>query len=152
MRIGAMLALCAVVVLGACSSGPIGSSRKLGGAEPVSICDRGHFQDFLDRFSEDVQVQRTHTAFPLHKREFRHVTTQIEPLPVESVLKESQVRFPVYPSPSQLHEQSLTAEVSAENGKTTEVRVSRADTDYLVVYSFEHDRCWKLTRVEDRSL
>ncbi len=150
MKLEAIFAVCAVAVMGACTA--LSGGRQLGGPKPVSICDRSHFQDFLDRFSEDVQVQRTHTAFPLHKREYRHVTTQIEPIPVELTLKEPQVRFPVYPNASQLNARSLTAKVSAENGKTTEVRVSRDDTDYLVVYSFEHDRCWKLTRVEDRSL
>lgn len=149
MKLRAIFAACAVTAVGACTA--LSGGNPLGAAKPVSICDRSHFQDFLDRFSEDVRVQRTHTAFPLHKREYRNVNTQIEPIPVELTLKEPEVRFPVYPNASQLNERSLTAEVFAQNGKTTEVRVSRADTEYLVVYSFEHNRCWKLTRVEDRS-
>ena len=81
MKLRAIFAVCAVAALGACSA--LSGGGPLGGAKPVSICDRSHFQDFLDRFSEDVQVQRTHTAFPLHKREYRHVATQMEPIPVE---------------------------------------------------------------------
>jgi len=149
MKLRAIFAVCAVAALGACNA--LNGGPQPAGPKPVSICDRSHFQDFLDRFSEDVRVQRTHTAFPLHKREYRHVATQIEPIPVELALKESEVRFPVYPNPGQIIEQSLIAEVSAENDKKTEVRLSRADTEHLVVYSFEYGGCWKLTRVEDRS-
>jgi len=137
-------------ILAACSTAP--GPGKLMKADRPSICDKAHFQDFIDSFSEDVQVQRKHTEFPLHKREYRHVTTQVDPVPVESVVKESDVRFPVYPSPNEMHARSLTAEVVAQNAGNAEVRVSRADTNYLVVYSFEHKSCWKLVRVEDRSL
>ena len=150
MRRAAILSVCTLGLIAACmgSSGP----RKLGGTTQAnSICEPNHFQDFLDQFSEDVQVQRKHTAFPLRRRENRHVTTQLDSVPVELNLKEPEVRFPVYPNPTQLHDQSLTVEVSAENGDKKQVRVSRADTGYLVVYSFEHDRCWRLTRVEDMS-
>src|SRR5262245_20611076 len=140
----------AAALLAACSSA-IGPGKLIKKAERPSICDPAHFQDFLDQFSEDVQVQRKHTEFPLHKREYRHVTTQVDPVPVESVVKEADVRFPVYPSPNDLHAREQTAEVAAQEGRKAEVRVSRADTDYLVVYSFEHKGCWKLTRVEDRS-
>ncbi|HEY1284232.1 MAG TPA: hypothetical protein VGE96_07100 [Steroidobacteraceae bacterium] len=138
------------VSLAACSAspGPGGLTQK---ADDHSICDQAHFPDFLSSFAEDVQVQRKHTEFPLHKREFRHVTTQVDPVPVESVVKESDVRFPVYPSPSDQRARSLTAQVASQSGRNAEVRVSREDTDYLVVYSFEHTSCWKLTRVEDRS-
>lgn len=137
------------VLLAGCSASP-GPGTLTKKTDRVSICDQAHFQDFLDSFAEDVQVQRTHTEFPLHKREYRHVTTQVEAVPVESVVKEAEVRFPVYPSPNDQHARSLTADV-AQSGRHAEVRVSRADTDYLVVYSFEHKSCWKLTRVEDRS-
>jgi hypothetical protein len=150
MKLLVTFAMCAVTLVTGCTALSRGIPQPPG-PKPVSICDRAHFQDFLDRFSEDVQVQRTHTAFPLHKREYRNVATQIDPIPVELTLKESEVRFPVYPSPGQIIERSLTVDVSAENGKTTQVRLSREDTDYLVVYSFEFGRCWKLTRVEDRS-
>jgi hypothetical protein len=149
MKLRAISAICALTVMAGCaawSGGPQPAAPK-----PVSICERDHFQNFLDRFSEDVQVQRTHTAFPLHKREYRNVATQIEPIPVELTLKEPDVRFPVYPSPGQINEQSLIAEVTAENDKKTVVRLSRADTEHLVVYSFEYGGCWKLMRVEDRS-
>jgi hypothetical protein len=150
MKLQVILAVCAVALTSGCTALSRGVPQPPG-PKPVSICDRGHFQDFLTRFSEDVQVQRTHTAFPLHKREYRHDATQIDPIPVELTLKEPEVRFPVYPSPGQIIERSLTAEVSSENGKTTQVRLSREDTEYLVVYSFEFGSCWKLTRVEDRS-
>ena len=143
-------AIAATLLLAACSTA-VGPGKLIKKADRPSICDPAHFQEFLDSFAEDVQVQRTHTQFPLHKREYRHVTTQVEPVPVEVVLKESDVRFPVYPSPIELHERSLTAEVASQAGRKAQVRVSRADTDYLVVYSFEHQGCWKLTRVEDRT-
>ena len=142
----------AVALLAAACSTPIGPGKLIKKPDRPSICDAAHFQDFLDSFSEDEQVQRKHTEFPLHKREYRHVTTQVAPVPVESVVKEADVRFPVYPSAIQQHERSLTAEVTAQGGGKAEVHVSRADTDYLVVYSFDHKgSCWKLTRVEDRS-
>lgn len=150
MKLPVIFAVCAVTLMDGCTA-LSGAGPQPAGPKPVAICDQAHFQDFLDQFSENVQVQRTHTAFPLHKREYRHVATQIDPIPVELTLKESDVRFPVYPSPGQIIERSLKAEVSTENGKTTQVRLSREDTEYLVVYSFEHARCWRLTRVEDRS-
>ncbi len=149
MKMRYVFAITTAVLLAACSTA-VGPGKLIKTDHP-SICDQAHFQEFLDSFAQDVQVQRQHTEFPLHKRAFRHVTTQVEPIPVESVLKESEVRFPVYPSPHELRERSLTAEVAAQGGRKAEVRVSRADTEYLVVYSFEHRGCWKLTRVEDQS-
>ena len=148
MRMRYLYAIAAALLAG-CA--PSGLSPQLAKPDRPSICEQGHFQEFLDQFSEDVRVQRKHTEFPLHKREYHHVTTQVEPVPFESVLKESEVRFPVYPSPNELHERSLKAEVAGQVGRKAEVRVSRADTDYLVVYSFEHQACWKLTRIEDQS-
>src|SRR5262245_20138982 len=127
-------AVIAVALITGCS--PSAVTRKLA-KDTTSICDQAHFPDFLSSFAEDAQVQRKHNEFPLHKREYRHVTTQVYPVPVESVVKEPYVRFPVYPSPTEQRARSLTAEVAEQSGRNAEVRVSREDTDYLVVYTFE---------------
>jgi hypothetical protein len=109
-----------------------------------------NFQEFAKAFVEDVALQKQYTANPLKRLE----TVQerdAEPRSVESKLDAAQVRFPLIPGANERAQKSLTVEATAF-GPKGRVRLAKPDTDYLVIYLFEHSTCWKLVRIEDWSL
>ena len=132
-----------------CASETAGSRPGTNSAS-AAICRAENFAAFLQRFASDSDFQKQVTASPLQKLVVDGSALP-EPKPVEKTIELAPANFPIYPSARRIEEDSLQIQVKpGERGMT--VSVSKADTDYLVVYLFEHRECWTLVRIEDWSL
>ena len=110
------------------------------------------FAVFLPVFSADAlsggENQKKYTVIPLQKS---HIDSSSgpEPLTIEQMLTLDEITYPVFPSPQEVWSGFL--QIVEAYGTKARVRISKPDTDYLVEYFFEYDRCWQLHRIEDRS-
>ena len=137
------------VVLLACASCALPVRAAAPAAADAALCRVENFQAFLDRFSDDVEYQKQHTAPQLQ-------TVQVdnsgrEPTPVEKLVARADLKFPVFPGSAQRKQDGLEMKVQpAKRG--TKVTLSKPDTDYLIEYTFEPHECWQLVRKENASL
>ena len=114
------------------------------------LCDEGNFESFFNKFKSELAVQEKATMFPLQKMTV-DAGAFPEPKSIETLLEESQVVFPIYPSQNTLEERKLRVKIST-NKNRAKVILQKPDTDYLVYYFFTFEECWSLTRIEDWSL
>ena len=114
-------------------------------------CPADDFQVFLSIFTEDVQVQRSYTNFPL-KELHLDINARPEPKPVIKSLSRSQVLFPVIPNMVERNAKGLKIRFDQVGMLQSKISLRKEDTDYLVIYFFVKDGCWKLTQIEDWSL
>ncbi len=113
---------------------------------------RPSFAVFLPVFSADAlssgKPQMGYTVIPLQKS-YIDSSSGPEPLTIEQTLTLDEITYPVFPSPQEV--KSGLLQIVEAHGTKARVRISKPDTDYLVEYFFEYDRCWRLHRIEDRS-
>jgi hypothetical protein len=112
-------------------------------------CPSRDFADFLGVYSEDVEVQKHFTTFPLSTQE---LDREGELEPIERALTADLVIFPVIPPENERRQQALMLSVDEISEQYARVRLFKEDTDYLVFYVFSKAECWRLERIEDRSL
>jgi hypothetical protein len=133
---------------GAASRAGIVSTVPAGKAD---VCGQDHFQDFLDRFSEDLEFQKKHTRVPLLSVKYEYDDNTGDAKKIETMLDSSKIEFPVVPNAAQRRKQSLELNLKpAEGGMLVKIRAS--DGDYQIEYMFERHSCWELARMEDSSL
>jgi hypothetical protein len=144
-RIGATVL---AVVLLACAGGapPI---RAAAPPADAALCRVESFPAFLERFSDDVEFQKQHTAPKLQTVEVDN--SRPEPTPVEKLVARAELKFPVFLGSEKRKRDGLEMQIEpAKRGM--KVTLSKPDTDYLIEYYFEHHECWQLVRKEDWSL
>jgi hypothetical protein len=116
----------------------------------VSICEHEDFHEFMAHFSVSIDIQKQYTRFPLEKLQVDALADP-EPLTEEFKLKKSQINFPVFPGPDEIEDGSLQMDISV-SGDKAKVRLFKPDTDYVIEYFFQLEKCWNLVRIEDWSL
>jgi hypothetical protein len=131
-----------------CTSLP-GDAPSASQRSETALCRADNFTSFLARYSEDADFQKRNTASPLSKQVVENVLP--EPRPVEKSIELSQVSFPVFPSSVRIKADSLQMQVTPD-ARGMKVRLSKPDTDYLIEYFFERRECWRLVRIQDKSL
>ncbi len=121
-------------------------------------CARENFMAFLDAFSGSVEVQKKYTVIPFrYAYHFDNLFSDLELLsvfdvfvPVEEMLALDELHYPLFPSYREVVSEHtfLDLEVSGTQAKVSK---QKPDTGYSVRYYFEHDRCWRLHRIENWS-
>ncbi|MDR1075486.1 MAG: hypothetical protein LBL59_04065 [Xanthomonadaceae bacterium] len=120
-------------------------------AEPAPApvdCPAAAFSDFLPLFFNDESIQRKYTAFPLE----RYYMGEDGDAESTEHVDESDVEFPLVKSTSELRELGLLLDIESASDDRAEVKEWQDGTGYQYRYIFEKDGCWKLTRIEDRSI
>lgn len=120
-------------------------------AEVERACPSQDFDQFLQAFATNVDVQRAHTADPLLS-ESLDVTADPEPRLVSRQLDRAEQQFPLMPSPQQQLDDGLKASQTRLGAQEVEVMLRKPDTDYQVSFFFRKDGCWELYRKRDDSM
>lgn len=126
------------------------ASREVSGALEIP-CPSSDFSIFIRTFSNDVNVQKTFTKYPL-KKQFLDPDAEPEPKKVIRNLKRHQIQFPIIPLHEERVKQSLEIHIASVTANTATVTLVKPDTDYQVSYYFRKSGCWGLVRIEDWSL
>ena len=114
-------------------------------------CPSQDFPEFLKVFSENVDIQKAFTKYPLKKQQL-DLDADPEPEPVLRNLQRGQISFPVIPGESERKLKSLTLRIEKVEPKKAKLSLVKADTDWHVLYFFSKNACWNLERIEDWSL
>ena len=96
-------------------------------------------------------MQVAFTQYPLLEQRL-DINAEPEPKPVVRKLRRDQVSFPVFPNEAERRKQSLVLRIDEKKSNHVKLTLVKEDTDYQVNYFFSRDSCWRLKRIEDRSL
>lgn len=113
-------------------------------------CTEDKFKSFFDEFSENIQLQKQVIRFPLKK--LIVVDADPEPRPVVKRLKKNQITFPVIPNLLERKDKGLTVRLDTSGQNQAKAILFKEDTDYLIIFFFARNGCWKLYKIEDWSL
>lgn len=80
------------------------------------------------------------------------IDAEPEPKKVIQSLHREQIKFPIIPLSKEREKQSLQIKIVDVTSTDAKINVTKPDTDYQVSYFFKKNDCWKLERIEDRSL
>ncbi|WP_109511755.1 hypothetical protein [Pseudomonas ovata] len=117
----------------------------------VALCPSQNFDGFLERFANDVAVQKAFVSTPL-RNEFIDPEAQPEPRPVSELLDKARLEFPLMPSEKQQRDEGLTLEKKLTAPDQAMIRLTKADTGYQRSLFFKREACWRLYRIQDDSL
>lgn len=118
---------------------------------PSVPCPGKDFSSFLERFSNDVTIQRAFTTSPLIQYQV-DVTAEPEPKEFKRILQREQIEFPVMPLSQERSRIPLDIEVIKLTSNKAQVRVVKPDTDYQISYFFKKKGCWTLVKIDNESL
>lgn len=118
-----------------------------------TLCPQA-FADFIEHFAVDQPFARAHTQFPVDYI-FVDSLAQPEPKPMQTPIlgptdqNYQKISFPDAKARAQI---PLAMTINT-GGNVNRVVLAKPDTDWLVTYTFKkHNKCWRLTKVEDFSL
>ena len=145
-------------VISGCFSSDDKTKFISGSKDQSSIeCPSQDFSIFLERFSEDVEIQRKFTIYPLRRlvrvdelspNEHSEGTKEI----IE-YLEEDKVKFPLIYNEKQLVNMGLKLdkEIRGDMSVVIERSVGEKYLGWYVEYSFVKKSCWNLAEISDQS-
>ncbi len=119
----------------------------VGAASAQAACPSQQFPAFFARYADSVALQKTYTDYPLAHIMLDHAAAG-KPREMQLKLAKGKLSFPLIPVASERKRAGLGFKVD-EAGTAT---LFKDDTGYQMVYVFRKDACWKLERIEDRSM
>ena len=134
-------------LLAALLSLSITAQAKAATAKPME-CPAKTFEGFLEKFAEDIELQKKHTKFPLPNSDvnFRgDAERALSPVTQEAVEKD---QFGLFPSKKIRSKEGLDSMDISDNGAVQKlVTVYREGSDYVLFFQFTAEKdCWRLTR------
>ncbi|AXI84422.1 hypothetical protein FUT69_04090 [Xylella taiwanensis] len=120
-------------------------------AVPNVPCPGKDFVSFLEKFSNDENIQRAFTTYPLIQDEY-DTTAEPEPKEFRRILQREQIQFPVMPLSQERSKVPLNIEVLKLTSNKAHIRLFKEDTDYQISYFFRKKGCWKLVKIHNQSL
>ncbi|MDC6407757.1 hypothetical protein LOD50_02395 [Xylella fastidiosa subsp. multiplex] len=111
-------------------------------AKPTVSCPGEDFTTFFKKFSNDVNIQRAFTKYPLRIKEL-DLSAAPEVKKVVKHLRSDQVHFPVFPLKAERERKSIEMH--------DEKILYQPGKDYLMAYEFVKDDCWYLSSIDNRS-
>nr|WP_279583422.1 hypothetical protein [Xylella fastidiosa] len=129
-------------------SGPTSAAEHMQAAEkPTVSCPGEDFTTFFKKFSNDVNIQRAFTKYPLRIKEL-DLSAAPEVKKVVKHLRGDQVHFPVFPLKAERESKSIEIMDDLNSEKV----LYQPGKDYLMAYKFVNDSCWYLSSIENQSL
>ena len=116
-----------------------------------AACPADKFSAFFPKFADSVAVQKTYTDYPLAHMLLDHAA---KPAPREMQVKvdKAKLAFPLVPAAQERKRLKLAFKVEEGSASSATATLFNEDRGYKMVYVFRKDACWKLARVEDRSM
>lgn len=117
-----------------------------------TTCPSQDFPEFIKVFSENREVQKAFTKYPL-RNQWIDSYDKPEPRTIIQNLERHQIQFPVFPFREERVKQSLEFRVGSVTASHATVILVKPGTTYQVMYEFGFDSgtCWYLLSVDDRS-
>ena len=117
-------------------------------------CPAKTFEGFLEKYMEDVELQKKYTKIPLSLMHTEDQGAKKGIVEVEKTITRAEdVKYPVMRTISQLKKDEIVLrriEDPAPNQKMA--RFMKEDTGVLIKFFFQKERaCWMLIRIEDWS-
>ncbi len=123
-------------------------SFLLPAATSFAKCPSNDFDVFLKKFTENIEVQRAFTGFPLEKLSI--VDAHGEPKLLTEFLKREQIFFPLVPDTKKRELKNIDIWVDHLTDFSAEITLRNRSENYKSVsLFFTKDVCWKLTKIED---
>ena len=123
----------------------------LGASAAQAACPAQKFPAFFASYADSVSVQKAFTDYPLAHIVLDHAA-QPEPREMKLKLARAKLSFPLLPGAAERKRAGLSLKVDEADTRKARATLSKEDTGYKVVYFFRKDACWKLERIEDRSM
>ena len=123
----------------------------MGAATAQAACPAQQFPAFFAKYADSVPVQKAYTDYPLAHIMLDHAA---QPGPREMKLKlaKAKLTFPLIPAAAERKRAGLAFKMGDADQRKASAILFKEDTGYQVVYVFRKDACWKLERIEDRSM
>ncbi|ALR07574.1 hypothetical protein XFHB_12770 [Xylella fastidiosa] len=115
-------------------------------AKPTVSCPGENFKAFSKKFSNDVNIQRAFTKYPLRIKEL-DLSAAPEVKKVVKHLRSDQVHFPVFP----LQEERQRKSIEMNDDPNLTMMLYQSGKDDVMVYAFVKDDCWYLSSIDNRS-
>lgn len=110
-------------------------------------CPFKNIDDFLEKYSAEVSVQKKYTKFPVKQTRIE------EEADVTTMLNQSKVKFPIMPNASQRKQLGLNKSTVKPIGPNKwEYKISKEDVDFQLRFIVEKGSCWQLIETYDDSL
>lgn len=119
--------------------------------EPEPVCPSQDFTRFVQRFADDIDVQKSFVSTPLQNT-FIDPEAQPEPRQVSQLLDKARLDFPLIPDDQQQRAQNLTLTQQLTGTDRAMIKLTKADTGYQRSLFFKREACWLLYRIQDDSL
>ena len=119
----------------------------MGAASAQAACPSQQFPAFFARYADSVALQKTYTDYPLAHIMLDHAA-QGAPREMQLKVAKGKLSFPLIPGAAERKRAGLGFQVD-DGGTAT---LFKEESGYKMVYVFRKDACWKLERIEDRSL
>ena len=120
-------------------------------AAPAAACPAAAFPAFFPKFADSVAVQKRFTADPLAHVLLDHAA-KAGPREIKVELAKGKLTFPLIPTAQERKRAKLALRVDEAGDTSAKATLFNEDRGYQMVYFFRKDACWKLERIEDRSL
>ncbi len=114
------------------------------------LCKAKNFDDFYQRFTENVEMQKLCTHYPLQKLDL--VEEQDDLVPKLVKLGREEVIYPLILTQQEQKDKVLSLKILTINNKIAKVTLYKPDTGYQVIYRFKKKNNWQLIKIEDWSV
>ena len=129
----------------------VAASLIVSQAAHAATCPATQFSAFFPKFSDSVAVQKAFTDYPLAHVLLDH---EARPAPREIKVKveKAKLTFPLIPPAQERKRSKLALRIDEASDTHAKATLFNEDRGYKMEYFFRRDACWKLERIEDRSL
>ena len=116
-----------------------------------ATCPATKFTAFFPKFADSVAVQKAFTDYPLAHVLLDH-EAKPEPREIKVTVDKAKLTFPLIPPAVERKRAKLALRIDEASDTNAKATLFKDDTGYQMVYFFRKDACWKLERIEDRSM
>jgi hypothetical protein len=120
--------------------------------ENNSTCEAKNFDNFFNKYTESIEMQKLCIKLPLEKLEL--IEEQEDLMPRTQNLSLEQMTFPLIITQKTIKDQNLALKVLIINNKKARVELYKQDSGYKIIYRFKKykNKKWKLIKIEDWSI
>jgi hypothetical protein len=120
-------------------------------AAPAAGCPAAAFPAFFPKFADSAAVQKAFTDYPLAHVLLDHAAKP-GPREIKVQVTKAKLAFPLIPPAQERKRAKLALRIDEAGATSARATLLNEDKGYQMVYIFRKDACWKLERIEDRSL
>lgn len=129
----------------------LAASLLVAQAAQGAACPAAKFPAFFPKFADNVAVQKAYTDYPLAHVLLDH-EAKPEPREIRVKVEKAKLTFPLIPPATERKRSKLALRIDEASDTNAKATLFNAERGYKMEYYFRKDACWKLERIEDRSM